>query len=367
MPRDQFELHPERDDDVIDLHEYLHRRLADALPASTSETETDPLTRRNHILEELPGLRAGGVQRMPLQKGQIPFDLPLVVRRELYLGRDQWTYRHVDFWALYFVRRGRGTHIINGQPFGMARGNVYFMAPGSVHSYHGSHDLVLDAFYIGETLFFEEERRALEKLSGQETLFRSVRNDRSPFAGGHYTHLSPERQIQAEEAIAHIRRELVTREPALWMSARARLWCLVVQLALWRGQNPGTVSGGTSMEIADVLRYCEANFSKPLSVEQLASLAHFSRNHFTRIFTEQVGMAPAVYVRYLRLQHGQKLLRTTNYPVADVAQLCGFSDETTFGRAFRKAFGITPTSYRTTKKRTRLRKVKPSGSVQSAS
>ena len=59
------------------------------------------------------------------------------------------------------------------------------------------------------------------------------------------------------------------------------------------------------MQMSEVLRFCEANFRHPLSVQKLAGLTHYSRNHFTQLFAQEVGMAPAAYVRHLRLQHSQ--------------------------------------------------------------
>ncbi|RYG70607.1 AraC family transcriptional regulator [bacterium] len=284
--------------------------------------------------------------------------LPLVVRREMYRGSGIDSYRHCNFWALYFVRRGRGAHVINGHAWSMARGNIYLLSPGSVHFYSGGADVVLDAVYFGETLFSPEEQAALSELSGAAPLIANLtENDGSSAADkdkrrGHFLHLSPQRQLEIEEIIAQIRDELARPEWALQLSAKSRLWCLIVQLALWRGESPPPTRGGESREFADVLQFCEANFSSALTVEQLADITHFSRNHFTRLFTQEVGMPPATFLRHLRLQHAQKLLRETMHSANDIGRLSGFSDATAFARAFQKGFGVSPSAYRKANKST---------------
>lgn len=284
-------------------------------------------------------------------------ELPLVVRRELYRGLDENAYQHLNFWALYFVRRGRGTHVINGHAWSMARGNMYLLAPNSIHFYRGATDVVIDAIYFGETLFSPEEQQALGELSGAAPLVANVtprqedEENTNDARLGHFLHLSPQHQIETESTIAQIRSDLARPEKALHLSAKSRLWCLIVQLALWRGERPnsrggGETRGGESRELADVLHFCETNFARTLTVEQLAEITHFSRNHFTRLFTQEVGMAPATYLRHLRVQHAQKLLRETKHSATDVARLCGFTDATAFSRAFQKSIGVSPIAYR---------------------
>ncbi|RYX86135.1 AraC family transcriptional regulator [bacterium] len=314
---------------------------------------------QNFILEQVPGWRAGGYvaldQNQSESFGSKP---PLVVRRESYRGLDKNSYRHLDFWALYFVQRGYGTHVINKHPWSMARGNVYLLPPNFAHFNRGPMDVVLEAIYFGETLFSPDEQSALGELAGAAPLIAHLTdNDESEDGNhrtrlGHFMHLSPQQQIEVEATISHIRRDLSQQERAWHLSAKSRLWCLLVQLAQWRSEKPNSARSGESRELADVLHFCETHFSHPLTVEQLANMTHFSRTHFTRLFTLEVGMAPATYLRHLRLQHAQKLLRETRHSINDLAHLCGFSDPTTFTRAFQKSFGVSPLTYRRANKST---------------
>ncbi|WP_231985572.1 helix-turn-helix transcriptional regulator [Pseudomonas vancouverensis] len=49
----------------------------------------------------------------------------------------------------------------------------------------------------------------------------------------------------------------------------------------------------------------------------------------------------------LRLEHACALLSRSGQPIIDVAQAVGFYDQSHFNRAFRHAFGVAPSRYRT--------------------
>ena len=61
---------------------------------------------------------------------------------------------------------------------------------------------------------------------------------------------------------------------------------------------------------------------------------------------EITGVSVAVFCRRVRLQKAQALLDTTNLELNQIAEKCGFSDESYFIESFRKAYGITPGAYR---------------------
>lgn len=98
-----------------------------------------------------------------------------------------------------------------------------------------------------------------------------------------------------------------------------------------------------------VMDYIDANLDKPTDLSALAAIAHFSPYHFHRIFTFITGETPADFCLRVRLENAAGLLkRGEGMPIADIACKCGFSDTSTFSRAFRKHFGMTASRYRQT-------------------
>ena len=99
-----------------------------------------------------------------------------------------------------------------------------------------------------------------------------------------------------------------------------------------------------------VLDYIEENLAAELSLTDLAAVAGLSPYHFARGFRQDVGEPPHRYVLRRRVAMASGLLAKTNLPVADIAIRCGFSSASHFSTFFRKAFGTTPSRYRTDRK-----------------
>lgn len=96
-----------------------------------------------------------------------------------------------------------------------------------------------------------------------------------------------------------------------------------------------------------VIDYIDQNIDMPLTLEELASQAHFSKFHFLRVFTDVVGESPIQYMLRMRLEKAAALIMTApDLPISDIALQFGFADHTTFSRQFRKYFNQTPTAFR---------------------
>jgi transcriptional regulator GlxA family with amidase domain len=83
-----------------------------------------------------------------------------------------------------------------------------------------------------------------------------------------------------------------------------------------------------------------------LPVARLAAHAGLSPRHFTRVFTAEVGEAPARYVERIRVDAARRLLETERTGVAAVAAHCGFGTAETMRRAFVRQLGVAPDHYR---------------------
>lgn len=95
-----------------------------------------------------------------------------------------------------------------------------------------------------------------------------------------------------------------------------------------------------------VLRHIEDNLDSPPSLEALSRIACFSPYHFHRIFTAIMGESVAAYVRRLLLQRAAAQLSYSGEAITQVALGAGYESMDAFTRAFRAAFGASPSVYR---------------------
>ena len=78
----------------------------------------------------------------------------------------------------------------------------------------------------------------------------------------------------------------------------------------------------------------------------LARMAHLSPAHFSREFRRAFGESPHQYLLTRRLERSAALLRSTDWSVADICCAVGLASVGSFTTSFGRAFGMTPTAYR---------------------
>jgi AraC family transcriptional regulator len=98
--------------------------------------------------------------------------------------------------------------------------------------------------------------------------------------------------------------------------------------------------------ILHVQMYIQQNLDRELSLEELAKESHFSVYHFHRIFRAVVGESLKEHIRRLRLERAASFLKHTNKPVINIALNAGYQAHEAFTRAFKTAFGCSPSDFR---------------------
>lgn len=94
--------------------------------------------------------------------------------------------------------------------------------------------------------------------------------------------------------------------------------------------------------IGRALRALHDQVAQPWTVAQLASVAGMSRAGFSAEFTRRVGQPPLTYLRTWRLTLARAALLRGEATVASIASSVGYSSQSAFGHAYRRAFGATP-------------------------
>ena len=100
-------------------------------------------------------------------------------------------------------------------------------------------------------------------------------------------------------------------------------------------------SYSSDSQIEELLRYINHNLTEDLSIETLARKYYLSKYHMMRKFKEETGYTIHNYIISKRLLLARTKI-SEGTPILKAAQLSGFSDYTTFSRAYKKQFGIAP-------------------------
>jgi AraC-like DNA-binding protein len=112
---------------------------------------------------------------------------------------------------------------------------------------------------------------------------------------------------------------------------------------------PKTEAAGPG--IGRVLALIEERYGEPLTLEDAARAAGYSRCHFSKVFRERVGVCFVNYLARVRLRRAAELLARTGMSVTTVALEVGFNDLSHFERVFRAAYLRSPSKFRAESKK----------------
>ncbi len=102
----------------------------------------------------------------------------------------------------------------------------------------------------------------------------------------------------------------------------------------------------TSLTLRKALIFIQSNFTRDLSLEEVANYAGVSKSYLSRVFPEYTGEHFSDYLQRLRIERAKELLRFTNDYIYEIAPKVGFWNSRYFSRVFHENTGLTPADYR---------------------
>ena len=100
-----------------------------------------------------------------------------------------------------------------------------------------------------------------------------------------------------------------------------------------------------NMTVDAAVNYINSNYSVPLNLEVVAKNSFVSVKELCRLFKKHLGTTVSKYIMSKRISEAKKLLKS-GASVAQAAEKCGFSDYTSFIRAFNRTVGMSPGKYK---------------------
>lgn len=124
---------------------------------------------------------------------------------------------------------------------------------------------------------------------------------------------------------------------------------LMLEIAIEIARPERTMSSKAGMPrwLLNARDYICAEFTSDLKVSEIAKAANVHPVHLTRVFQKAYGCTIVEYIQRLRIDLACSMIATTNKPLAEIAVMAGFSDQSHFCRTFKRLVKLTPAQYRT--------------------
>ncbi len=272
---------------------------------------------------------------------------------------DAEIYHHIRYLPAYWhshsfievacVLRGSCINYIANQEIVMEAGDVFIIAPGTVHAVSACSDDCMMMNFVLRTSTFEEaffgvlsENDVLSEFF-MRTLYQKNSQSYLLFRTGHD-------------------REIANYIGYAWMEFRSnrqyksRMINSIINalfIILLRNHSTNIVLPNSHSRQEDentifILKYMQEHYSS-ISLSELATFFNYSERQIQRIIKEATGMSFSQNIQKLKLTQAVRLMQNSNLSIAAISEELGYAAPENFRHIFKKYYGMTPLEYRTSK------------------
>jgi AraC family transcriptional regulator len=248
------------------------------------------------------------------------------------------------FTRMYLITEGSGFLVIGNKRLVLEAGQLYLIPGFTSCTYH-----------FGEGLSHYYIHFSMDQLNGLSaySLF-SINNiieandlDRSLFQ--RIVRINPDLQLPHHHPNVYQTKPWMNKKVEYQTASQHLETIGILKQLFSRFLVPGQnypVANMLKYNIQPILLYIRNNLQQQISVEELAGIACFSKDHFSRVFKAITGMAPCDYIIRKRIERAQFLLLTTDLSQNQIFDQTGFRSASYFSRIFKKHTTYSPMQYR---------------------
>ena len=244
---------------------------------------------------------------------------------------------------LIVIKKGRGFVSSDFLKKSVTSGDIVLIRPGQLHS------IEQDAHYVMEyeNIIFRPDLL----ISGSDDLCAS--QFITPFMEGRIqseTFLTPALSWyqSASECIRQIDLLSATHPEGYQLAIKGHLFQFFFLLISNRQKKETSSALQTkSLEkMKTILKYVEEHYAGHITIDDMAALTYYSKSHFMKFFKAHMGVGFIEYLNDYRLTMSERLLRSSDAPVIEIAELSGFDNLSYFNRIFKRKYGQSPGRWR---------------------
>lgn len=110
--------------------------------------------------------------------------------------------------------------------------------------------------------------------------------------------------------------------------------------------NTASIGNDMMQTIKKAIDYISLNYNQSINAADAAKICNLSYSYFSRIFKNYMKRGFSEYLNFIRINNAERLLISTDLPITEVADSCGFTTTSYFIKQFKEAKGISPKQFR---------------------
>lgn len=241
-------------------------------------------------------------------------------------------HQHPETAELLLITEGQGWSTINNKPYAVRPGSIVLYNAGDWHEEKASFPFSALSLCCSGPLI--------------DGLLKShVRDEKT----------APVQQLREFPKLLALLQDLINESSSSHpnkqqtVNLNLEIFLKVLDRNLRPGPLPAAPDSAQLMRLAQ--HFIEENCHREMTLDLISNEVGLSKYYLARQFKDFTGESPIQYAIQCRIRTAQHLLETTTMPVASIARTAGYKSETHFQQAFKKAIGLSPGAYRSSKKK----------------
>ncbi|GHV95205.1 hypothetical protein AGMMS50293_15250 [Spirochaetia bacterium] len=235
-----------------------------------------------------------------------------------------------DAYAIYCVTSGKGIYTLSGTEFPAAEGQFFAMYPDMPVVCRADRQ---EPWTLCAVSFDGADARLLLNAAGFEPKNPVIHPDA----------MVAEQVVEIMTAIYTYRGQEIfslAQSTALLYA----LMAFLIKNSSWdqTAMPPGWTG---AVHFQKALDYVANNFSRPITVNDIASHVNLSRSRLYRVFMQQIFISPQQYLAEFRIREASRMLQRRSGSIKEIAIAVGIEDPSYFSVLFKQITGKSPKSY----------------------
>lgn len=231
-----------------------------------------------------------------------------------------------DHYLIHFIIDGKGTYYFNDKEYHLKKYDCFLISPGDVTFYQADEDEPWHYSWVG-----------FNGIKASKYLDLIGLNRENPI-------LTVNDSAYVQDCLYSIfESSKITRGGEVRMLGNLYLFLS----KLIEETDPKDESDEKDNYILKAIEFIEMNYSRNITVQEIAEHINLNRSYFSILFKKQVDVSPQTFLIHYRINKACELMKMNdNLSIGNIARSIGYDDQLAFSKIFKKVKGITPTAFR---------------------